>query len=425
MDSKATYLLGSEQGSKRESTVNDVTQELGPTRDGEASRVAGRPRLLRSINEQNVLRAIRSAGRMSRRELTEASDLSKPTVGLVLDRLTADGLVRVSGQRTGSPGPRASLYEIRPEAGFALSLDVGFEYVRGAIADISGTVRVRGSRTVHAASTRSRTADLVALAGSLTAEAGIAAADVTQTVVGCPGVHNGQATDARARSQWRRPAGGAPAVSVAEIAKAFGATATIENDVNLAALAEHHHGHGRQIDNFAFITIGTGVGMGVVLNNELHTGAHGAAGEIGFMPMRTSHLDSGEVHEDSLETRASAGGVVRAARRLGMRGRLTARSVFESAARGDERAVAAVQAEVHDVAEAVAAIATVLDPSLVVFGGGVGRAAGFAEAVRAQLVRLLPVPPEVRVSAFGDEAVVEGGLVAGVELAWDRLLGAR
>jgi predicted NBD/HSP70 family sugar kinase len=104
-----------------------------------------------------------------------------------------------------------------------------------------------------------------------------------------------------------------------------------------------------------------------------------------------------------------------------MRGAVTARRVFEAAAAGDERAAAVVAAEAELVARAVCAVVTVVDPELVVLGGGIGRAPGFAAAVAAELERLAPVMPPVRVSALGTEAVVDGCLASGEQLAWQRL----
>jgi len=113
--------------------------------------------------------------------------------------------------------------------------------------------------------------------------------------------------------------------------------------------------------------------------------------------------------------------VVRAARRAGMRGPVSARRVFAAAAAGDARAAAVVAGEARLVAKAVCAVITVVDPELVVLGGGIGQAPGFADAVTAQLRRLAPVMPEVRVSALGTDAVVDGCLASGADLAWTRL----
>ncbi len=95
--------------------------------------------------------------------------------------------------------------------------------------------------------------------------------------------------------------------------------------------------------------------------------------------------------------------------------------MFAAAEAGDERAAAVVAGEAELVARAVCAIITVIDPELVVLGGGIGQAPGFAAAVAAQLRTLAPVLPEVRVSALGTEAVVDGCLASGADLAWQRL----
>jgi predicted NBD/HSP70 family sugar kinase len=97
--------------------------------------------------------------------------------------------------------------------------------------------------------------------------------------------------------------------------------------------------------------------------------------------------------------------------------------VFSAAARGDERAAAVVAEEAALVARVLCAVVTVVDPELIVLGGGVGQAPGFAAAVTAELRLIAPVMPEVRVSALGTDAVVDGCLASGAELAWAQLTG--
>ena len=89
---------------------------------------------------------------MSRSELASASGLSKPTVGLALASLERAELVRHAGRTTGGRGRTASLYEIRSDAGFVLGLDVGREFVRGAVADLAGVVRARRSTSARSSS---------------------------------------------------------------------------------------------------------------------------------------------------------------------------------------------------------------------------------------------------------------------------------
>ena len=464
---------------------------------------AARPALIRAMNEQLLLEHIRTAGPYSRAELARVSGLSKPTVSLALANLERAGLVRLAGQRTGVPGRSALLYEVRPEAGFVLGLDIGLRYLRGAVADLAGEVRARLSVAVTATSVPGRVAELVRLADDLCARAGIARASVTQTVIGSPGVYDPQRNLMALTGGlpgWDRPE------ALTSLRDAFGPALAIENDVDAAALAERALGHGRDADTFAFVHIGTGIGMGLVLGGRLHRGVHGVAGEIAFMPLgdgvpaagpwpavpdgdrdvgveppingysgapsgANGHagrddgpgadpvpgsasgtnpgteavsgsgsgpdgdsgpepdVDTGVDPEEArrrgtLEIAAAADGIVRAARRAGMRGPVSARSVFEAAAEGDPRAAAVVAAEARLVASAICCVITVIDPSLIVLGGGIGQAPGFAEAVTLALAATAPVLPEVKVSALGTEVVVDGCLAEGASLAWNRLVAA-
>jgi predicted NBD/HSP70 family sugar kinase len=385
------------------------------------SLIAARPQLIRAMNEQLLLERVRYEGPVSRAELARISGLSKPTVALALGNLESDGLVRVAGHRTGVRGPAAVLYEVRPEAGYVLGLDVGREYLRGAIADLSGAVRAKMNRRAHDASAHGRLAELRSLADELTAAAGIRRSKVTQTVVGSPGVYDPDRealTMARNIPGWERPG------VLAELRQVFGTTTVVENDVDLAALAERDHGHGRGVDTFAVVSVGTGVGMGLIIDGKLHRGAHGAAGEISYLPVSGESVDPAEARRHGLfEASASASAVVKSARRNGLSGGLSARRVFAAATSGDARAQAAVDEEAILIAKAVGAIMAVVDPELIVLGGGIGRAPGFAAAVVEALQGISPFVPEIRVSALGADAVVDGSLAAGMELAWARVVG--
>jgi predicted NBD/HSP70 family sugar kinase len=415
---------------------------------------AARPALIRALNEQLLLDHVRSSGPYSRAELARVSGLSKPTVSLALANLERAGLLRLAGQRTGAPGRTALLYEVRPEAGFVLGLDIGVRYLRGGVADLAGDVRARLSVPVRAATVGDRVAELVKLADELCARAGITRAEVTATVVGSPGVYDPQRNLMALTGGlpgWDQPE------ALAGLREAFGPALAIENDVDAAALAERALGVGQEADSFAWVHVGTGIGMGLVLGGRLHRGVHGVAGEIAFLPVggdppawsagaagAGGALSAGRVPADrvnagpegviidpqevrrrgTLETAAGADGIVRAARRSGLTGLATARDVFAAAAAGDERAAAVVTGEARLVAAAICCVISVIDPSLIVLGGGIGQAPGFAEAVTVELAAIAPVLPEVRVSALGTDVVVDGCLAEAAAMAWTQLIAA-
>jgi predicted NBD/HSP70 family sugar kinase len=398
------------------------------------------------LNEQLLLGHIRQLGPCSRADLARLSGLSKPTVSLALATVERAGLIRVAGQQTGRPGRSAQLYEVRPDVGYVLGLDVGAQYLRGAVADLAGAVRARGAARLHASSVRGRIDDLVQLAVSLCAEAGLERSAVAQAVIGSPGVYDPQRN---AMALTGRPPGWERPEVMTWLREEFGSTLVVENDINAAALAEQADGHGRDVASFAFVSVGTGIGMGLVIGGQLVRGRHGAAGEIAYIPMTGGHglgasADGAEPGTGSppsasasasapsasasasdwrgaLENASSAAAVVRSARRAGLRGQVSARSVFQAAARGDDRAAAVVADEARLVARMLCTVVSVIDPELIVLGGGIGQAPGFADAVIAELEPMAPVLPDVRVSALGTEAVADGCLAAATELAWARL----
>ncbi len=381
---------------------------------------AARPQLIRELNEQLLLGHIRDLGPCSRADLARLSGLSKPTVSLALATVERAGLIRVAGQQTGRPGRSARLYEVRPEAGFVLGLDVGAHYLRGALADLSGVVRARSSARSRAASFRARADELIGLADGLCAEAGVSRSHITQAVIGSPGVYDPRRN---AMALTGRPPGWERPEVLTQLREAFGESLVLENDIDAAALAERAYGHGRDVDSFAFVSVGTGIGMGLVIGGQLIRGAHGVAGEIAYIPMTGGQgADPDEARRRGpLEAAAASSAVVRSARRAGMRGQVSARRVFMAAAKGDERAAAVVADEARLLARVLCTVVTIADPELIVLGGGIGQAPGFADAVTGELRSLAPVMPEVRVSALGTEAVVDGCLAAAAELAWTHL----
>ena len=377
---------------------------------------------MRTLNEQLLLERMRGNGPVSRSDLVSASGLSKPTVALALTSLERDALVEQAGRRAGGRGRNARLYEIRSDAGFVLGLDVGREFVRGAVTDLSGVVRARESRPARSSSGAARVRELSALGSDLLREAGVDGGGLLQTVVGSPGVEEPGGRALRLAASlpgWERPA------VLRELRRLFGARTRIENDVDAAAVAEQVHGHGRDVSTFVLVSVGTGIGMGLVVDGQLHRGAHGAAGEIAFLRLGGESLELVDARRrGALESAASAAAIVKAARKSGSRLR-SARGVFAAAAAGDEQAREIVAGEAEIVARALGAVVAVVDPELIVLGGGIGRAPGFAKDVAGRLAEFSPIVVEVRPSALGEDAVVDGCLAVGSEQLWEHVLSSR
>src|SRR5258708_37572709 len=135
--------------------MTEIEAQAGP---GGQGLQPARPQLIRAMNEKLLLSRIRQLGVCSRADLARLSGLSKPTVSLALANVERSGLVRTAGQRTGVPGRSAVLYEIRPDAGYVLGLDIGHEFLRGALADLTGEIRAKHSAITRASSARRRVA---------------------------------------------------------------------------------------------------------------------------------------------------------------------------------------------------------------------------------------------------------------------------
>jgi len=380
----------------------------------------GTPSLLRAINDRSVLDLIHRQGPISRAQAARVSGLSKPTVSLALAGLLEAGLVREVGRSRGERGPSALLYELNPNAGWVVGIDVGRKWLRSAIADIAGTIVVRRDERAKVTSAKTLIGQIGTIARRLAAEAGVNWSEVTHAAVGSPGVFDpahGFVAMAPNLPGWGRHG------LVEAVRDQLGTNVSFENDVNLAALAERAHGHGRNVDNFVLLSVGTGIGMALVIDGRLYRGTHGAAGEIAYMP-----LGMGDPHDPAnrrrgaFEEAAAAAGVVRMARKLGMRPPVTPETVFTAARRGHAVASRVVEREAGRLALAIATVTPVLDPELVILGGGIGRNGDLLlEPIERELRQLLPFRPRVVVSALGEDAVLRGAIATALEVARDRV----
>lgn len=381
----------------------------------------GIPSLLRALNERTLLEYLGSHRPTSRAQLARATGLSKPTVSQALANLEKAGLVRAVGQSISSKGGRiAILYEPNPDAGYVVGVDVGRGWVRAAVANMAGHIIGRMDKPNDAQSASALVTLLSRLARDVVAQAGVSWSQVVHAVIGTPGVFDEQSKRVLFSSnlpEWGRHG------LVTELQGAFGLSLSVENDANLAALGERSFGWGSSASTFVYIMIGTGVGMGIVINGALYRGARGAAGEIGFLPFGADEVvkEPGDISESFLgmfEEATSAEAIAREAQKLGLPASLSPRQIFDAAQQGDRKALAVAEQEGYRLAPAISVIAAVLDPELIVLGGGIGqRGELLLPSLERRLRQLTPLRPRIVVSKLGDEGILLGAIATALEVA--------
>ena len=398
---------------------------------------------MRVNNERVLLERLRASGAASRAELSRVTGISKPTVSAALGNLERAGLVRETGEMTvtAGRGRSAVLYEVNPTAGYVVGIDIGRSRIRVALADLEGTIH--GQREVrndveHAAGPEPIVATATQLAHEVAAEAGLDWSSVVHTVVGTPGVFDPARNEVRYAGSL--PGWGRTGV-VDSLRRELGTELSVHNDANLAALGEYVFGAGRGCPLLVFLMVGTGIGAGIVVDGKLFAGANGAAGEVGYLPFPGTQDDqdaAGPGAADDLESQepystrgmldAATGGaaVTALAAAAGMRVPGSPKDVFDAARAGDPAALDAVRAEATRLAHAVAAIAAMIDPALVILGGGVGDNADLLlDPIYASLAELTPLRPTIAPSALGGDAVLIGAIATAVERARDLVFEGR
>jgi predicted NBD/HSP70 family sugar kinase len=386
-----------------------MTATEGPT--------SAQPALLKDLNERAVLDAIRDGAPISRAEISRRARISKPTVSVALQSLLHAGLVREAEEGRAGRSYGAVFFEAVPEAALVLGVDIGARFLRGALCDLRGTIRARQDVELDRAGPEELLDAVAGLRDGLVAVSGLPGDRIDSVVTGIPGV----VEDESGRVRLAENAHGLEGTAVgAELERRLGLPVTVENDVNLAALGEHARGLGRGVDDFAFVSVGTGLGAGLVLGGELRRGRHGAAGELDFV--RAADDEDLDPCAEALEALAARLASTAKGPATVLAPPYDARAIFAAARAGDPVGAAVVAEEARRIALHIVPIAAVADVALVVLGGGVGRNGDLLlEPVRTLLAERLAYPPRVEVSSLGEAAVLIGALAVGLRTALERV----
>ncbi|MFF9032587.1 ROK family transcriptional regulator [Streptomyces iakyrus] len=266
------------------------------------------PSTARAINDRLALRLLQQEGPLTAGQLKQLTGLSRPTVADLVERLTAAGLIAVVGEAGEQRrGPNAKVYGIVADRAHLAALDVRTEGVAVAVADLVGRVLAEASVPIGGdTGTGPAVEQAVTLVERVAKEAG---ADRLHTVgIGAPGLidpSSGELRDSTGLPEWHRRLVATLQDRLPE------ARVSVENETNLAALAEQRDGAARDRDTFVLLWLGHGTGAAVVLDGALRRGASGGTGEIGFLPVPgTSALPTSTDCEGGFHSLASAAAVV-------------------------------------------------------------------------------------------------------------------
>lgn len=376
------------------------------------TRSPGTPRLLRRLNDRSALELLLSDGPLTRAELGDRTGLSRVTAAQMLTRLEERGLVEVTGERAGGRGPNAALYGVVASTAYVAGLEVLPDRITVGVADITGDVVVEVTGDPLNGDDPITTVHTAVLDACTKAEVDMSR--LRAFVIGTRGMVDPRSGDMR--FSYDLPAWHVGVL--ASLRERLGASVTIENDVNLVALAEHRYGAAAGHDDFVVLWTGVGQGLGVMLGGRLHRGVIGGAGEIGWLPVPGEPLPTDVTNPQSGSYQRLVGpdGMLELAAAHGVPGQ-TVSAQIEAAVEGgfDEY----LDTVAHRLALGVAAVSVVIDPGLVVLSGDVGTPGGSALAARVEkaAARMCPTGPRVVTTGVTGNPVLRGALVAALDRA--------
>src|SRR4051794_2189754 len=360
-----------------------------PTMPGSAT-----PRLLRRMNAQRVLDVLRGAeGPLRVTELVARTGMSRPTVDAVADDLVRLGWLEEHGAESARRGRPARELSFRPSAGYVAALDIGEVKVRVAVADLSGAVVAERVRAFNGAD---RLPVVRRLTTATLKDAGITREQLLMSCVGCTGPMDPATGHVLFSSVFPEGFDLARALS-----GTLGQAIVVENDCNLAVIAERWCGAAAGADDIVAVLAGERIGAGILVGGQVLRGHAGAAGELAFLggaeAERDAHGISQFVRDLSGEDPAA---------------------VFAAAEAGDERATAIVERVMRWAGSGIVMAAQIVNPEVVVISGGAARAREpMLDPLRRRLEATVRLPPRLAASPLAER----GPLVGAIRLALDEL----
>lgn len=382
----------------------------------------GRPKLMKRLNRSAILELLREQGPLSRAKIANLLHLSPATVTRIVNELMEENLILEIGTDDSTGGRRPTLLEFNYAANAIIGIDMGGTHIVGALADLGGNILQKASLpSFSGEGQKDGLEQLTKVIEQLLSNPRLESQELRGIGIGAPSItlHQEGIVVWAASLGWKN----LPLKKILE--DRFQVPVFVENDVNLAALGESWYGTGKGVHNLVCISIGTGIGAGIVIGGKLYRGHSEAAGEVGYLVPDSSYLGKRYEHFGCIETLSAGPGIVRRALAAVERDAdtmlreltgndlkaLTAERVFEAARRGDPLAQVVVDETVNHLSMIVASVAAVVNPELVVLGGGIARSADLLiEPIRQRVEGVVPVMPLIKASELGENAAVMGAI---------------
>ncbi|MFG6199457.1 ROK family protein [Nonomuraea sp. JJY05] len=372
---------------------------MADVRGGDLSR-------LRQLNSLTAIRELRRAGPLTLSALAERTGLSRPSMKEVTDELMGLGWVEEVPPSPGTMGRPARRYRFRADSGYLVGVDIGGHNIRAALSDLDGEILAETRQPVLPDDPiEERLAAIERAVSGCLALSRTSVSDLWMISVGTVGVIDveGRVIYSAAVPAWR------DLDLAGKMREMFPCQILIENDSRLAAMAETRRGVAKGARDVVFLHVGRRMGAGLIIGGKVHRGFGAAAGEISMLPEArwfdpAEHLNTCPSLPEGTPPEDAAGWTLAAARN------------------GDPVALAAVERYVDDLAVGTAAMVLILDPQMVVLGGGFSRSSDvLLGRLRERLERTCMRMPEVRASTLGDECVVVGAIDYAVDHLDDQL----
>ena len=356
---------------------------------------------------------------VSRAEIARSTGLSKQTISEVMRDLERDGWVHEDGQIQGSVGRSAVTYALRPDAAFVLGIDLGGTKLHVALADLHGEIVAESIEPTSCDGGAAVVAQIERMRDALLREAAVSAQRLRGGVMGSPGM-----VDPASGSIVIAPnIPGLDSLNVrAALRERLGIDIAIENDVNLAAIGEHWRGNSRKARSFAFIAVGTGIGMGIFSDGYLVRGARGAAGEIAYLPLGGDPYDARGLRYGTLETAIGSVGIIERYLGLGGAPGSTVRDVFDRLDI-EEAARITIDEVSRILTTAILAVHSILDSEIIILGGSIGARPELKLRIDEHLGRCMREPVRIELSALGNRATLIGAIGSALDLVHRSLFG--